>query len=1295
MKHAFIAVMAFLAGLTAGAQTYTYLGGNSDAGIFASVNGSGASADLSAYWQDGLVPFDSVTNAELGVGADIVLGGATLAQYKNYRMASVSTGGGSSPWNKANWYFKAITGPWNLRLEFPNVDYSYSSGRTFQIEDPSGFQGLWWHAARSHKGPYRQSLLVTSSDPDKAVIHRVLAEGRMGFGAPAGQTLTLENPMGMGAFHVNAESGAAAGTVEILNSPGGRSNPTVFRGKLVLHGNPDPEAGIPEGAWLHLDANVAGSLTVEDGKVTEWRDARGNGIRGTKHSWALGDPTLTTDSVSGLKVVNFGAFTGSTAGTEPSADDVAAFGQPSGLSFSSICRDVKEMFIVFRDNQSAKASPAFAGVTDSYAGVPGGYVNRFIRNDTYGRLFLDDTLVLPTGYDERSAQAMPLHAGEIRFDGQRVRPAYADDFTSRMHVLSVGLPAGVVSDVGTLSASRDPLWRFHIGGNRIGELLLYTNSLTSVQRRQVNAYLRRKWQKGEADWDLGFVELAGADAAVEVADGTARIRELAVPAGTTELVKTGAGTLVLDRLVVGGVAARIPVRVREGAFRYGDGFGEISETKAADPDVWFDASQIAAGDTTTIGSKDYVTVWRDPRGTNPKGVAITAERHPKNGVYAAYATILRGELNGKDVVSFGQTSNLPTYDWTQSGKDTAPYDICRNGSADPATMPNYDTSPSCRVREGFMVCRVPGSASAIWATSVADNLDFYNGGNSRKMYLIGYGNSQVDGAYWQMNGLPFSARTEATIPVNAFVVISFAAAETVPVNAFAMDRGNSGNYGGIDVAECLLYDRLLTPAERRNTTAYLMRKWLGQDHPDAAVAGTVAEVTTPDGIELTTEGDGTLEKVSSPAGTLVKRGEGTLEVGDAMNFLDFSGFSVEEGSVSVGIGASNVMARAYFHVDAEASDMTITNAVPGGDDYVTVWNDVRNNGRAAYAYNDKNLGGGRSPILSTETIAGRARKVVAFGPQYAPQNAPSAKIGAMRWFSPSAGDAAQKKTYAELWILHADDSNTRGYLFGMPNYVANPGTIDGEQVSSTYPFYRTADQIIDSSAKLSAATLRGEVYVDDVRTNGFYKLTQRADYHLFSMVPAYPVVAGGFAQRESYEYGGSRTAEAMVFEATNSVAERAMVRALLMKKWFGTGTAYSPSFESLDVAKGASFTVASDPGVGDWNVAALSGGGTIDVGHGIGGVETIGVKFNSATDYDCLTIGGPLTLASGATVTVTMPAGSAKTAGRFRIVAADSVTGTANLVVENLPRNVTATLETDKDGLYLRMERGGLLLLMR
>ena len=81
----------------------------------------------------------------------------------------------------------------------------------------------------------------------------------------------------------------------------------------------------------------------------------------------------------------------------------------------------------------------------------------------------------------------------------------------------------------------------HIGGGRVGELLVYTNSLTEAERLDIEAYLMRKWRRGGQVGQIRVDEGGTAVSAV-TAGATNRVGGVS---GAGEWRKEGTGTALL------------------------------------------------------------------------------------------------------------------------------------------------------------------------------------------------------------------------------------------------------------------------------------------------------------------------------------------------------------------------------------------------------------------------------------------------------------------------------------------------------------------------------------------------------------------------------------------------------------------------------------------------------------------------------------------------------------------------------------------------------------------------------
>lgn len=1310
-KMVVYAVGMFCGALTA--DTYTW---NSTA--------SEGYMNVAANWVEGTFP--AITNQTIGRAADIVLGEGDPTNYRRVIMGNDAT-------FKTGLYINSVTGSKNYILETPRVNYSYSMGYWINIFDPSGFYGLWSLYFGPHRGPYRPNIHVTSTDPEKAVIHQVEANGHLGFIVDSGNKVKVEKAVGQGVFHIGVTSSPQlySGTLDVEQSPGGSSDPLVYSGNIAIHGNPDPDAKtLVPGAWAHFDASVRDSLAISDGNVTAWADISGNGNVATRHTYASYDPTLATDSASGLNVINFGAFGGDITKestlAEPSAESLAAFGRPAGFVLSEPSHDVREVFIVFQVNscQQADITPSFLGVDN--AQMSSDHVDMLQREKS-------STLGTPL-FRAPSPNTQILKTCEIRLDGERVQYDHKGNLSESLHVLSLGLDGEKTCVHNIAVGNNTAAWRF-LGGIKIAEIVLYTNALTVAQRRRNNAILKRKWLPASAkpDYDYGYLDLRATNS-IHVADGTATIREVRVPDSAQKIVKTGAGSVAIGRTYPDA----LPVEVEEGALWFTADGETVKPERAANPEVWLDATQIDSADTFTENGTNYVRVWRDPRAKNHRGDTITAEPLVYGGKAGNYAALVDNVANGHPFVDLGTFHDVNAQkgygrDTIYAASNAAPYAVKWNGNQ-AGTQGN-----SRRVREGFLVFKIAFPfCQAVFSTTILDNYDFYVGTGRRTTYRAGYCNKYVEGAYWTHNGVPYDAG-DVNLEADAVHVVSFAAAEPVPVDAFGIDRGY-GTTGGIAIGEWLAYDRQLTPEERRNTIAYLMKKWQNADHPEMSVSSTVPSVTYADGLEpvVGSDRDITIGTVtSSSGGTFTKKGTGAVMIDTGFPPEQFDSLVVEGGTLDMSVSISNILARATLHLDANVG-VTYTNDL-GGVSYMTNWTDVRG---ASYGHatpvvsmpngtNTLVLPSG--PVVKTVTIAGREQKVVDCGAVSRSSEAtsngnvyPNSTTAAIKFWD---SDNERKRLFAEYYVVHADNgyNSNRNGVIGQHNYFKNTYLDNGTERINTYPFYRSVSSKQITTTSQGYDVYHGEIFVDDANTptNGSYKIENADEFHLFSFTPRRPVVSGGLAIRESYEVGGTQTGEFLCFAKTNSVVERALIRAHLYSKWFGDGSepATSPSLGAFAVHNGGTLRIACDDTVADFSVASISGNGTIDINRAIGGVTSFDIgdeagetgtmtttgnldissisqltlNFVSRTEYDSLTVGGTLVLPAACNVNIDTPNDLKGLDGVYTVISGAPISGNiAGWTITRSPTvNGIAILVKTGNEVQLRIVPTGSIIIMR
>ena len=143
----------------------------------------------------------------------------------------------------------------------------------------------------------------------------------------------------------------------------------IHDGAVTLHGRSGGDApALVPGAAVHLDASAPDAFEFDGaGKVRTWRAMPGTAISAAAVSLeAVAAPTVVTDAATGKPVVDFGAY---------AANAAAQQGTSAALGLSETLRNVRELFIVFRDK--------------SPEGIRPGAIDRLPLDDRYDLAFTD------------------------------------------------------------------------------------------------------------------------------------------------------------------------------------------------------------------------------------------------------------------------------------------------------------------------------------------------------------------------------------------------------------------------------------------------------------------------------------------------------------------------------------------------------------------------------------------------------------------------------------------------------------------------------------------------------------------------------------------------------------------------------------------------------------------------------------------------------------------------------------------------------------------------------------------
>lgn len=1109
-------------------------------------------------------------------------------------------------------------------LSYVSQNYYYDTADArLTLSNPSGFTGYW----ANNIG--RSVFTLAATAATRPTLHALSFAGFPGVEVPdAGTAATVGSVYEPGAM---VKSGNGELLVETLET----GNDTIYvkKGALVFRGDDDAEAErIIAGAAVRFDASRTDTLTVQTGadgrrEVVLWGDANGGGHHAFPSPYPGSDEFISytrspfvgaARSPTGLPLVDFGARL---------PGDVAELGPTNcNLRFSSRLSGVREIFCAADYPKSMYCCVA-VGDTETYHLCP------------------SDGLVHVGGGDRKY---FTVTRGDLALNGVKVENADVDPAqVSGMTVHSVASLDGIrVALLGSGCYRTE-----YNGGVRLGEAIVFTNTLTRAERMKINRYLMRKWQGAPSARVAAnvFLESAGTPVGV-AAGGVARVGGLVAQGGT--VTKTGEGVLA-----VGSVApASADIVVQGGSVRF-DSVSAPVKKVADSPYIWLDAKKIAADGVRTFDGNptNYLASWKDCRDgveTAATGVYETAPRMPYVVADAAGPGL---PAVGFGLQERGDHSHLRFPVWTSGGSVRAGFAVLRPLSATVKISP-FGSSMLATIREAGRIahrnCVQPNLVTARWA---------------------------VDGvAVDPLASLPELSST------NDFFLLSFTSDRNINIGGIAGQRtGAEGPYsndcGGWEIAEMIIYQHALTEDERRGTEAYLLDKWLGRPHP--VTARRVGNMTYGDaaGRVIDADADVTVGKVTVPSGVFVKRGDGTVSL-DALTGAD--GISVEGGTLSVALPVKALDAFGpHVHFDAaDVSSLEFSVTENGSVTNVTRWRSsvgsLTADSEATY-YGKTVCGGIVDPTLTAaETADGLTRPTVSFGRRGTAAD-PASDAAAMRFSVGASG-------LLEVHEIVADASagKNRQALFDNFNKMLFLRGKDGALFDTVNGY-------------VPPAVLEGYIAVDgepaapgDVLPDGF---------HLVSIAPTGAVTTTGFANDRFASMGGIAVSEYIGFRRTLTADERDYVQRFLQAKWLGgPAPAWPTAFGSLAAASGATLAFTGASAVA---VASVSGGGTISAGA-IKGVGAVSVRYTDAATWETLTLAGDVSFADTVVVTVTADDPADVAEGVYPIVSLPNASGidiaALELELVNFPaagKTVTAAAVGNK--IVLRVYAPGFVLTVR
>ena len=790
-----------------------------------------------ANWDTGVAPTNGIDIANLAPGE--------IEGAQNIDLPAISS--------ISSWNLGTVTGASNQTIRTPGRHTNGMTVRYLTIANPNGFRGTW-----ALKDAHARLYLIPTNSLVPSLATLDCSYAPMVTTYPG--TSVVERLTGGGLVHKAANNNDVQPN-NVLQIKGvapftqAKTRIRMANHTVVSLDYEGVATNLPvtAGIYVRFDASRPDTIDTEtvDGRqyVTAWRDADGRGITATPFTGnAYGNvphgqrPWLSeVTSANGCPLVDFGAFENANGHADsPYYDSLKETLGPSASLVFPATTQAREVFIVWQDTQATGTCSFVVGAQNEYHLHRGGclFAQQRMNYHTTDETYLDGVL--------RSY----LFGGPY-------------DLT-RLSVVSANFSQGAI--LGTLAQDRN----LRFGGARIAEVIVYTQELSSLERQAVHAYLQRKWTSN-AKFDpimLRDIQVDASNQIFEVPEGrTVDVGALKVLSSQT-FVKRGDGTLNVDTLANDGV---LKLDVRGGAVTFNRKLTGVDDAEPApDPMFWLDATAADSLVHTNlehgVAGRDYIHRWNDCRPTQTKYYA-----YPMNqAIDTNRPFVVANAANGQAVVDFGTgiitNKNAP---WNGYSPDAARLRFNANVDA-------YD---------GFVVLRMNNPDSHYVCANGekglpplfgVDTQGFTRWGTDK--LLAQYADADPLTAYWCIDGVSYVPVYDTfTFGTNDFHVVSFSQLKTIRVNRLADDRNIV--FGGQQIGEVLFYDRPLSEHERRQTEAYLMKKWKNKTSPAMREGVNLNTVTFAEGATPILSSDRPLTVATLNAAddaTITQKGSGTV-----------------------------------------------------------------------------------------------------------------------------------------------------------------------------------------------------------------------------------------------------------------------------------------------------------------------------------------------------------------------------------------------------------------------------------
>ena len=1083
------------------------------------------------------------------------------------------------PYNLQEFALGLVSGDLFYRLEVPDEPKNGRYKRTLTIDDASQFEGAWISKSV-------ESKIVFSGKVAAPSVSAVDTSNRYYIDTPDGVSASLDATYGVG--HL-VKLGAGSLKVEGTLSQGNQQI-TVSEGTLELGGKSKEGPASTPVFWVAADKED--SLVKEniDGVdyVSEWRDVRyADGVntiaaKSMKETEGVERPRIKPDALAGKPVVDFGALRYNNNMWDESTDK----GTPSSLRFA-LPDNIKEWYVVWEDVYPD--NPAFIVGQDKstynfHRGVDGESGNLFHYRHALpavrdGLIFLDGDV---------ATYASKPHFGKYHLLG--------------MTLLENGAkPVYFANDRTTT----------RVGGVRIAEVIFYTNRLSYAEKVQTTRYLAEKWNdtekftmsKGDAN---NLAMSAGTSLKIEKGH-TASVRQLTLKDNV--LNKKGEGILKVGRIQ----SSPVTLNIEGGAVKFDADDAVLCRTDAPAEGAifWGDATKDCFVFTNgQDNATQYAVRWNDCRGD---GYA-----YAQAFSHCGYAPFLKDNAcNQLRVLDFGDYNAADPYNGTSSW---------------------YEISCGDKIVETYeIICIKKGTYAP---NIIGGSNQGYLRESSNYILNPSHVHHSTVAGFWTVNGNTIDPCEQIKFKDNEWYVVSAATKDADGAHIIGGDRpASTKEAGDIMIGEIICYDRHLTDAERRQTIAYLMKRWKNETYMFAKSPSAIDEINfTEENTNpiLIADVDTTVKKMTSPEGSsLTKLGAGEIVV-DGSIPEEVSNISVSNGTLSVNMPFV-LFPDAAFHVDAmEASSFTFREGQEE-DKRIDKWYDCRKNGLYA-----------STPMLPVGVADGALTNAVLrvgtdldgipankpyvdFLTQIDGVTEPNVASG-MRWYNADGSEFYPKNVREFHVVFMIQDSES---------------WINATPIGS-HKYHTDADGLVPKGSTEGGYYKNSvNVGMGNKRTDGSAWFTENrftADgskaygkFLVMTIAATGNVSACSFAiDRKNCGRGGVKLCEAIVFTGdTNTTARAEQIHNYLLAKWknIGQSELKTRMYEKVYVASGAELNIAEKVG-GNTQIKSVAGAGTINVGD-VSGLESLDVVFDENGQASCLEFDSQVSFADAVNLVIT------------------------------------------------------------